>query len=129
MPTFCFERCLAVSGQSRKKREMAWRLICHPKHYFQWLFLISLSVSNTTNTDNIPRIRIPTKGYYSREWLWRTSDVDSHIRDSIEALTEEDLVDEGMIQPLTASSCERDGDTKRTSSLRYDHGCRQSDCW
>ena len=50
-------------------------------------------MSNTTNTDNAASELGFQPGDIVQEWLW-DNDVDGHIRDSIEALTGEDLVDE-----------------------------------
>ena len=50
-------------------------------------------MSNTTNTDNAASELGFQPGDIVQEWLW-DDDVDGHIRDSIEALTGEDLVDE-----------------------------------
>ena len=49
-------------------------------------------MSNTTNTDNAASELGFQPGDIVQEWLW-DDDVDGHIRDSIEALTGEDLVD------------------------------------
>ena len=51
------------------------------------------NVSNTTNTDNVAMELGFQPGDVVQEWLW-DDDVDDSIRESIEELTGEDLVDE-----------------------------------